>query len=125
MKNFLTSSSFIAVAAIAAAQNPAVPQANTTQAQRDTGKVLRDFQPGDSLPSLYSDEDADFGPQTILRKKKQHWLRGTWDGQLFYTDNMNYTDHHEREAVVAVNTLEAALTPPKCITRCGSFEPGS
>jgi len=69
MKTFLTTSSFIAVAAIAAAQNPAVPQANTTQAQRDTDKVLRDFQPGDSLPPLYSDEDATLGRKRFCEKK--------------------------------------------------------
>jgi len=104
-----------------AQNNPAVTQSDTTRVQRDTDKVLRDLEPGDTLPALYPDENEDIGPQSILRKKKQTWIRGTWDGQMFYTDNMNYEEHHKRDAVVAVNTLEAALTPPPLITPCGSY----
>lgn len=121
--SFAFALSFTAAATVLAQNNPSVNQADTTRTQRDTDKVLRDIQPGGTLPSLYSEEDADIGPQTVLRKKKQTWFRGLWDGQLFYTDNMNFAEHNERDAVVAVNTLEAALTPPKCITRCASFAP--
>ncbi|HMJ88924.1 MAG TPA: hypothetical protein VK530_03865, partial [Candidatus Acidoferrum sp.] len=124
MKNsFAVALLFMTVAAALAQNNPAVSQADTTRTQRDTDKVLRDLQPGDDVPSLYADEDADVGPQTILREKKQTWFRGLWDGQLFYTDNMNFAERDEREAVVAVNTLEAAITPPACITRFASFRP--
>lgn len=104
-----------------AQNNPAVGQATTTQQQRETEKVLRDLAPGDSLPSLYSEEDADVGPQAVLRKKKVTWFRGSADAQVFYTDNMLYQNGDEQGAGVAVATLEAALTTPPCITRLASY----
>jgi len=101
--------------------NPAVPQADTTRMQRDTEKVMRDAQPGDSVPSLYEAENEDVGPQSILRQKKHQWFRGSADAQMFFTDNMLYTEHNKKDAGVAVTSLEGALMTPPCITALASY----
>ena len=106
---------------LAAQNNPSVNQAETTRQQRETDRALRDAMSGDSVPPLYSEEDADVGPQTILRKRKPTWFRGSIDSQIFYTDNLFFQDGNEQSAGVAVTTLEAALTTPPCITRFASY----
>jgi hypothetical protein len=57
----------------------------------------------------------------VLRKRKPTWFRGSADAQIFYTDNMFFQDRNERDAGVAVTTLEAALTTPPCVTRFASY----
>ena len=126
MKNLiLTLCSGSVAFTLAAQNNPAVNQATTAEQRRETDKVLRDLAPGDSVPALYADEDTDVGPQTILRKKKQTWFRVSADSQVFYTDNMTFRDEDQPKwnAGVAVTSLEAALTPPPCITRFAAFRP--
>jgi hypothetical protein len=108
---------------VIAQNNSAVNQATTVQQQQQTTKLLNELSQGDNVPPLYSEEDADVGPQSVLRKRKNTWFRMSADAQLFYTDNMNYREQDEarREAGVAVSTLEAALTSPSCITRFASY----
>ena len=113
---------FLAVTfSIAAQNNPAINQATTTQQQRDTARVSKDFAPGETVPSLYAEEDADVGPQTVLRKKKPTWFRASVDAQVSYTDNLLYEFRDKEDGGVAVTTLEAALTTPPCITKLASY----
>jgi hypothetical protein len=122
MKTILFSFVTLATLLPLLAQNqPGVTQAETTRLQRDTEKVLNDARPGDEVPPLYEEENADIGPQTILRKKKHHWFRGTLDAQAFYTDNMLYSPRDEQEAGTAVTTVEGAFLTPPCITRFASY----
>ena len=122
MKNLLLIlSATVALASLRAQNNPAVNQADTTRQQRDTDKAMRGPQPGDEAPPLYEDENADVGPQSILRQKKPSWIRFGADAQMFYTDNMLYAEHDKKSAGVAVTTVEAALTTPPCITRFASY----
>jgi hypothetical protein len=103
---------------IAAAQNnPAVNQATTSQQNRE----VRDLAPGDTVPPLYEEEDSDLGPQTVLRKKKTAWFRGSADAQVFFTDNLLYENTGEDDGGVAVTSLEAAFMTPPCITRFASY----
>jgi len=111
----------IVALSVVAQNNPSINQADTARQQRETDQVLREVGPGDSVPSLFSEEDADIGPQTVLRKKKPTWFRGTADAQIFYTDNMFFQDGNEQEAGLAVTTVEAALTTPPYITRFASY----
>jgi hypothetical protein len=114
----------VAAAAVFTAQaqnNPGVPQADTTRAQRETERTLPSLQPGDSLPALFDGESEDVGPQSVLRAKKIPWFRATIDAQSFYTDNMLYSERDEQSAGVAVTTLEGALMTKPCITRFASY----
>src|SRR5688572_30048149 len=101
----------------AAQNNPAINQATTAQQNRD----VRDLAPGDTVPPLYAEEDSDLGPQTVLRKKKPTWFRGSVDAQAFFTDNLLYENTGEDDGGVAVTSLEAALMTPPCITRFASY----
>jgi hypothetical protein len=109
------------VPALHAQNNPAVTQSDAARAQRDTEKLQGDVRPGDELPSLYDEENADVGPQSVLRKKKHQWFRGSADVQAFYTDNMLYQERDKESAGLAVTSLEAALLTPPCITRLASY----
>ena len=111
----------LAALSLSAQNNPAVNQADTTRQQRATDKVTRDAQPGDDVPSLYEDENADVGPQKVLRAKKPSWLRFSADVQALYTDNMLFTEHDKQSAGVAVTSLEAALLTKPCITKFASY----
>jgi hypothetical protein len=122
MKRVLPLTLLIMVAFGAAGQNnPAVTQATTTQQRRQTERVLQDIAPGGSVPALYPDEDADVGPQFVLRKRKPTWVRLSLDSQVLYTDNMQFQRENERDAGVAITSVEAALTTPSCITRFASY----
>ena len=110
-----------ALAPICAAQTPAVNQADTARQQRETLRLLDDVVPGKTMPSLYSDEESDIGPQSVLRKLRHRWFRGSYDGQVFYTDNVLYRDADKRDGGVIVNTVEAALTTPPLITGLASY----
>jgi hypothetical protein len=112
----------LATVPVLCAQNtPALTQVDAARAQRETDQTMRDVRPGDEMPALYEDENADVGPQTVLRKKKHQWFRGTVDAQVFYTDNMLYQERDEEGAALAVTSLEAALLTPPCITRFASY----
>ncbi len=103
--------------AAAAQNNPAVNQAAAAQQNRE----VRDLAPGDTIPPLYEEEDSDLGPQTVLRKKKPAWFRGSVDAQVFFTDNLLYENNGEDDGGVAVTSLEAALMTQPCITRFASY----
>src|SRR2546423_77246 len=118
MKKLVLLIGSLGVFAAAAQVNPAVNQATTTQQQRETDKVLA---PGGAVPALYSEEDADVGPQSVLIKKKPTLFRISADAQMFYTDNMFYQEHDKQAAGVAVSTVEAAFTTPPCITPLASY----
>jgi hypothetical protein len=108
---------FITALTAAAQNNPAVNQAATAQQNRE----VRELAPGDTVPPLYAEEDSDLGPQTVLRKKKRVWFRGSVDAQVFFTDNLLYEHSGEDDGGVAVTSLEAALMTPPCITRFASY----
>jgi hypothetical protein len=116
--NKLVLLTFSATVLIAAAQNnPAVNQATSAQQNRE----VRDLAPGDTVPSLYAEEESDLGPQSVLRKKKPAWFRGSVDAQVFFTDNLLYEHNGEDDGGVAVTSLEAAFMTPPCITRFASY----
>ncbi len=122
MKNVTLAIAIIATAFTGRAQsNPNVSQAEATRQLRETRALLSDLGPSDTVPSLYSEEDADTGPQSVLRKRKHKWLRVALDGQVYYTDNMFFRRNGDIDAGVGVTTAEAALTTPPCITRWASY----
>lgn len=122
MKFLFAPTACFAFTLIATAQNnPSVNQATTAEQRRQADQMLRDLAPSDEVPALYSDEEADVGPQSVLRKRKPTWFRASLDSQAYYTDNMQFQPHHEQGAGVAITSLEAALNTPPCITRFASY----
>jgi hypothetical protein len=102
---------------VSAQNNPAVNQATTAQQNRE----VRDLAPGDTIAPLYAEEDSDLGPQTVLRKKKHNWFRGSVDAQVFFTDNLLYEKDGQDDGGVAVTSIEAAFMTPPCITKFASY----
>ena len=130
MKKVTFALTLAATALFASAQNnPSVTQADSIRQQRETQNVLRDLKPGDEVPSLYSEEDLDVGPQAVLRRRKHQWLRGSVDAQVYYTDNMFFRSDRDAsgrrvdhiDSGVAITTGEAAVMTPPCITRWASY----
>ena len=106
---------------VEAQNNPSVTQADTVRQQRQIKNAVIDLGAGDEVPALYAEEDLDIGPQSILRKRKHHWVRASVDGQAYYTDNMFFVKDGDIDAGVAVTTGEAALMTPTCVTRWASY----
>ncbi len=105
------------VLTVAAQNTPAINQASSAQQNRE----VRDLAPGDTVAPLYAEEDSDLGPQTVLRKKKPAWFRGSVDAQVFFTDNLLYEHKGEDDGGVAITSIEAAFMTPPCITRFASY----
>ena len=131
MKRITFGIALTAAAVAANAQNnPAAAQADAVRQQRQAEDMQRDLKAGDAVPTLYSEEDADMGPQSVLRKRKHSWFRVSADEQVYYTDNMFFESRTRTwiagrseplEAGISVATVEAALTTPSCITRWASY----
>ena len=122
MKNiFILLTTGAAMVVAQAQNNPGVNQSDATRAQRATENALPALQPGDVLPALYDGESEDVGPQSVLRVKKNPWLRASVDVQAFYTDNMLYTEQDKEDAGVAITTVEGALMTKPYITRFASY----
>jgi hypothetical protein len=122
MRKFALGLALTATAFSTTAQNnPAVTQTEAVRQQREARTLLDDLGPGDEVPALYADENEDFGPQAVLRKQKHRWFRASVDSQMFYTDNMFFRKDGDVDAGVLVNTGEAALMTPPCITRFASY----
>ena len=110
----------------ASAQSP-VDQAEMIRQQRDAEQIFRNLRkPGATAPELYPDEASDTGPQSVLRAlPRPAWLDVSLDSQLLYTDNMRFKEVPAQriESSVFVNTVQIALTPPPCVSACGSLAP--
>jgi len=97
----------------ATAQTPgAIQQVNDSQQQRKLIQSAKSYREGDSAPELYSDENSDLGPQSVLKMKPRHTLfEAMADAQFFYTDNMFLNENGRHEADVLVSTAQFALAP--------------
>ena len=85
---------------------------------------------GTNAPELYTGENADIGPQRILRVGTQNnaprrkYLDGELDTQIFYSDNATYGNAHNRVGSwVFVNTAQAAFAPDPYDLGPGKFAP--
>jgi hypothetical protein len=99
---------------IAVAQTPgAMSQVENIQLQQNLNQSAQQkFDQGASVPELYTGEDQDVGPQSVLRMKpRQPLFEAMADAQYFYTDNMFLNDRNKISTAVLVSTAEVALTP--------------
>ena len=69
---------------------------------------------GTNAPELYPGENADVGPQRILRVTPRHkYFDVIFDSQFFYSDNANYSQQPGAVgSAVFVNTVQATFAPP-------------
>jgi hypothetical protein len=96
------------------AQPAAIEQLQNQQLQQQLQTPPPALFAGTNAPELYTGENADVGPQRILRlNPRPLYFDVLLDSQVFYSDNANYAQ--EPAAVgsaVFVNTAQATLTPP-------------
>jgi hypothetical protein len=75
-----------------------------------------------NAPSLFPEEDADVGPQSVLKIKQRAPLVEIFaDAQYFYTDNMFYSDAHKQSADVLVSTIQGTVNAARCGILGGDF----
>jgi hypothetical protein len=110
---YAASAGFVMLLSAASAQTPgAVQQSDTVQQQRGLMQSAKSYHDGDSAPELYPEENADVGPQTVLKMKPRRTLfEAMADAQYFYTDNMFLNERKSHEADVLVSTAQFALAP--------------
>ncbi len=75
---------------------------------------LPNLRPGTNAPELYPGENADVGPQRILRQNpRATYFEVLLDSQFYFSDNPAYSSSiHGIQSFVFVNTVQAAFTPP-------------
>lgn len=111
---------------IANAQTPAaVNQVDQIQLRKQLDQTAQTkFNEGDSAPELYSGENSDVGPQSVLRiKPRRTWVDATADAQYFYSDNMFLDDKFKIDTGVLVSTAEIALAPTAFDAAGGKLAP--
>ena len=76
-----------------------------------------------NAPELYPGENADVGPQHILRRNPRPvYFNVFFDSQVFYSDNANFAEGSAIvHSAVFVNTVQPAFTPPAWELGPGKF----
>jgi hypothetical protein len=94
------------------AQPAAVQQLQNSRITQPT-PLLPEFAGGTNAPDLYQGENADVGPQRILRIAPRHkYFNLLLDSQIFYTDNANFAPTRQKiGSTVFVNTAQAIFSP--------------
>jgi hypothetical protein len=95
------------------AQPAAVQQLQNNQIQRQLQTPPPILNAGTNAPELYSGENADVGPQRILRvtPRKTHF-DVLADSQVFYSDNANFAQNpYAVGSAIFVNTIQGAFAP--------------
>jgi hypothetical protein len=100
------------------AQVTAIQQSESVRRQQDLQTAQQKTTQGneEKAPELYPGENADVGPQFLLRvKQRREWVEGSVDSQYFYTSNVflseNPTYNSTVDTGVWVNTAQVAFAP--------------
>jgi hypothetical protein len=95
------------------AQPAAVQQLQNTQQGLKQQQPLLGIESGtNNAPELYPGENADVGPQRILKvTPSRTWFEVYLDSQAFFTGNALLTQHGAQSAGVFVNTAQFAVVP--------------
>ena len=105
--------------------NPAIEQYERTQRQMQLPKPRTlNLSTNKEAPELYPGENADVGPQRILRltPRKTHF-EVVADSQFLYTDNAYLSDNSKIDTTLFVNTIQAAFAPEPAKVGRGQFAP--
>src|SRR5581483_9538675 len=91
----------------------AQPSASTAvQQQQSIPQAMPNLMPGTNAPELYSDEDADVGPQHILSlSPRRTMFEVSADSEYLWTDNALLQPNGGVESTIFVNTISAAYVP--------------
>jgi len=87
---------------------------------------LPGLRPGTNAPELYPGENADIGPQRILRlNPRPNYFDVFLDSQVYYSDNPTYAQQSTNKigSYVFINTIQFALAPPPSNLGPGKFAP--
>jgi hypothetical protein len=108
---------------VARAQPVSVQQFQNTQQAQQLQAPPSGFNNATNAPELYQGEDADTGPQRILRlTPRPDYFNATLDSQIFYSDNANFASGSAKiGSSVFVNTIQAAFAPPDIKLGPGKF----
>jgi len=107
------------------AQPAAVQQLQNTEQLQSQQNLLPVLVGGTNAPELYPGENADIGPQRILRvNPRPDYFDVLLDSQFFYSDNANFAETPDRiGSGIFVDTVQAAFTPPDLKWGTGKFAP--
>lgn len=102
----------------------AIQQQQNFQQSMDFQKPLLSLKPGTNAPEIYPGENADIGPQYILRLLPQRtYFMVRADSQYLYTDNVLLTRAPATPGTEFVNTIQAAFAPTAYKIGPGRFSP--
>ena len=102
----------------------AIQQQQNFQQNMEMQKPLLSLKPGTNAPEIYQGENADVGPQHILRLlPRRTWLMARVDSQYLYGNNLLLSEHNQSPGTEFVNTIQAAFAPTAYKMGPGRFSP--
>jgi hypothetical protein len=109
------------------AQPVNVQQFQNTQQAQQLQQPLPGLNTATNAPEIYPGENADTGPQRILRlAPRPDYFSVLLDSQVFYSDNANFAQGSAIiGSAVFVNTAQIAFTPPEMKLGPGKFAPAA
>lgn len=101
------------VSSLAVLAQPAAVQQIQNSRITQQSPLFPELAAGTNAPEMYQGENADVGPQRILRLTPRHkYFNLLLDSQVFYTDNANFAPTFEKiGSTVFVNTAQLILSP--------------
>src|ERR1039457_1531688 len=110
---FVGAASCLFWAAAVHSQPAAVQQLQNNQISRELQPPMPNLAAGTNAPELFPGENADVGPQRILRlNPRRTHFDVLLDSQVFFSDNANFAQAPASIASpVFVNTVQAAYAP--------------
>jgi hypothetical protein len=126
---FIAAAPILISHSLAHAQQSSIQQLQNMQQQQQLSVPMPELRAGTNAPELYEGENADVGPQRILRvgknaKPRRNYFDVSFDTQIFFTDNANYGSVDQRvSSWVYVNTALAAFAPDPYDLGPGKFAP--
>jgi len=104
---------FAAVASLCAQPAPtAIQQQENFQQNTAQQQPMLGLKAGTNAPEIYPGEDADVGPQHILKLiPRRTYFEVKADSEYFYTDNALLSQHPTISSTLFVNTISAAFAP--------------
>jgi hypothetical protein len=96
------------------AQPAAIQQFQNNQLNQQLQPPAPNVAAGTNAPELFPGENADVGPQRILRANPPPtYFDVLLDSQFFYSDNANFASSANAiGSTIFVNTIQATVTPP-------------
>ena len=117
----------LACATSSQAQSPAIQQFQNNQLNLQQQQLpAPGLRAGTNAPELYPGENADVGPQRILRDNpRPKYFDVFLDTEIFYSDNANYASVPSDKigSFIFVNTVQGAIVIPPITAGPGKFEP--